>query len=179
VEALSRFLASEPLTHVFSSPLQRARATAEAVALPHGLAVNVRESLIELDVGETEGMTFDAVRQRWPEFGNAWLGPDVADAVMPGGESLRDLSRRLSGFVSEVKELPAESDVAVVAHNFVIKVLICELLGAGIESFRAFDVGLASKSAVTITNSGRALVGMLNDTCHLDGLNLEVEKRSV
>ncbi len=163
---------------VLASPLGRAFRTAEAIASIRGLAVEGHDALLELDVGETEGMLFAAVRQTWPEFAAQWVGTAVADAVMPGGESLRMLAGRLAPVIDDFTVRAPEEVVALVAHNFVIKVLLCELLGMDLADFRAFDVGLASVSTVSLRGR-RAAIVMLNDTCHLDSLNLDRAKRSL
>lgn len=178
VRAVAERLRTSGLDAVLSSPLSRALHTAEAIASGLGLSVEVRESLLELHVGETEAMPFAEVRQRWPAFAEQWIGPDVADAVMPGGESLRQLAYRLAPLIEELRARPTEDVVAVVSHNFVIKVLLCELLGMDLGSFRAFDVGLASISTVSLRGARTAVV-TLNDTCHLHGLNLDPAQRSL
>ena len=176
VRAVAERFRTSRLDAVLSSPLRRAFDTAEAVAEAHGLIVEPREALLELHVGDTEAMPFAEVRQRWPEFAEQWIGPKVADAVMPGGESLRQLAHRLAPLIDEFRARPAEDAVAVVSHNFVIKVLLCELLGMDLGSFRAFDVGLASVSTVSLRGPRTAVV-TLNDTCHLHGLNLDPAQR--
>ena len=176
--ALAERMEDAPLDAVFTSPLCRARQAADAIALAHGLAVEARDELLELDIGDTEGLPFAAVRERWPDFAARWLGEEVADAVMPGGESLRQLAARLVPLLGEIQGRPAESVVAVVAHNFVIKTILCQLLGVDLNSFRVFEVGLASVSTVSL-RGGRATVVALNDTCHLGGLNLDPWQRSL
>jgi broad specificity phosphatase PhoE len=169
VRALGERLAERPIDRVLASPLSRALSTADAVALPHALTVEVRDELIELDIGETEGMKFSAVRERWPEFADAWLGPRVVDAVMPGGESLRQLAGRLGPVIELLRACAAEEVVAVATHNFVIKTLLCELLGVDLSNFRSFEVGLASLSTLSLRGK-RTTVVALNDTCHLESL---------
>lgn len=176
--AVAERLQATRLDAVLSSPLSRALNTAAAVAAAHGLTAEVREALLELHVGETEAMRFAEVRQKWPEFAEQWIGPEVADAVMPGGESLRQLAYRLAPLIDEFRALPPDDVVAVVSHNFVIKVLLCELLGMDLGSFRAFDVGLASVSTVSLRGPRTAVV-TLNDTCHLHSLNLDPAQRSL
>ena len=166
------------LDRLFSSPLSRAFETASAIATGGGPAVEVRDELIEMDVGLTEGMAFLAVRERFPEFVASWAGAGVARAVMPGGESLEDVALRLIPLIGELREFPADAGVAVVSHNFVLKVLLCLFLGVNLSAFRTFDVGLASVSTLLLRGTRANAVG-LNDTCHLAGLNLDRPRRSV
>jgi phosphoserine phosphatase len=164
--ALGNRLAAVRFDRVFASPLQRAGQTAMAIA--RGVPVESREGLTEMDVGETEGMTFEEMRKRYPDFLARWTGdrPDLVS--MPGGESLRDVSTRLDPFVAELSSLAAKV-VAIVSHNFTLKVLLCQLLGLELPKFRAFTLGVASLSVVAGTSKGWTL-DALNDMCQLNGL---------
>lgn len=176
--ALGERLSGRRLDHVLASPLKRALETAEAVAAPHMLRVEPRDALLELDIGKTEGMAFPAVRERYPEFAEQWLGPGVAEAIMPGGESLRQLAQRLEPIIDELRGHGAHEAAAVVSHNFVVKTLLCRLLGVELSNFRAFEVGLASLSTLSLRGH-RTTVMALNDTCHLDRLSLDPARRSL
>lgn len=169
-EVAGRF-AGISLSRVLSSPLSRARLTADAIAAAAGCEVEVRNELIELDVGETEGLTFAEMRERFPEFMRLWGGEDPSEVQMPGGERLTDLAERTHALVEELSSTKGDEAVAVVSHNFVIKVLLCQFLGVPIGKFRRFQVDLASVSTLSVRN-GRAAVIALNDVCHIETLNL-------
>src|SRR5579875_2433885 len=77
---------------VVSSPLLRAVQTAEAIAAPLGLEVEVVDELVETDFGKWEGLTFAEARALDPAALDAWLGSP--DAAPPGGESFADVGRR-------------------------------------------------------------------------------------
>ncbi len=175
--AVAAVLAARPLAVVYTSPLQRAGVTALAIAGEHGLEPVVRPELAELDAGEAEGLTFQELRERFGPFLAEWVGPRGHEAVMPGGESICDLEARLLPFVAELLE-QREGDIAVVSHNFVLRVLACRLMGLDAAAFRsvAFDVASISSFAF---NGRRVVVERLNDTCHLDSLNLDHDGRSV
>jgi len=167
-EALGARLAVEKIDSVFASPLQRAARTAEAVAAVAGLSVTLREELVEMDVGETEGLAMHDLRARYAGLLEEWRGPAGHTVRMPGGESLSDVDRRVAGFLDSLGALGAER-IVVVSHNFVIRAAICRLLGLGVNRFRAFGVDVASIAKVEIGPRGTALLS-LNDVCHLRGL---------
>lgn len=177
----ARLLASRfervPLDGVLSSPLERAAAVARTIAEPHGLPVEVRPELIELDVGETEGLTFAEIRERFPAFYAAWTGDDPVAVSMPGGESIADLAARLAPLAAELSTGP-ERVLVIVSHNFALRVLVCQLMGIPLVSFRNFRLDLASVTTLSIQH-GRAAIQALNDTCHLESLNLAAPARSV
>lgn len=156
------------LDRVLTSPLLRAKQTAEPLAAWSSLTPVTTQALIELDVGETEGMPFPEMREKYPDFLRLWASPECAHVRMPGGESLEDLADRLDPLVDELREAEHET-VAVVSHNFTTKILLCRLLGLPLAGFRHFATDLASVSVIELRN-GRAEVHLLNDTCHLHDL---------
>lgn len=161
-------LATEPVDRIFTSPLGRAAAIARGLAERTGAPLDVRDHLIEMDVGETEGMPFAEMRRRFPGFLEAWRAPDPTDVVMPGGESLADVAARLEPFAAELHALPDESSAVAVSHNFVLRLLICRLLGLEVAAFRAFSLDLASVSTLSL-RAGQASLRTLNNRCHLSG----------
>lgn len=176
--ALGRRLTPEHVARVFTSPLQRARRMAAAVAGERGIAVEPRDALIEMDVGQTEGLTFADMRERHADFMRAWAGRDNLSVRMPGGESLEDVAARLRPFLAELRQLETPGAVVVVSHNFVTKLLLCELLDVPLASFRAFSIDVASLCWLQVRNR-RISVKALNDCCHLDSLNIDVNPRSL
>ncbi|MEO8539246.1 MAG: histidine phosphatase family protein [bacterium] len=168
--AIARRLTPFSVGRVVTSPLSRAATFAEWIAAEHGVAVEASDALLELDVGETEGMGFPEMRERFPEFLSTWAGPEGWKARMPGGESIQDLGLRLQPLVAELL-LPSESDTVVVSHNFVLRTILCLLLKLDLERFRAFQVDLASATFLTVRN-GRVSVTSVNDTCHLVNLSV-------
>ncbi|MBI5947137.1 MAG: histidine phosphatase family protein [Chloroflexi bacterium] len=164
-EAVARRLASEPVSRILSSPLQRAATVAAAIGQARGVEVELRDELAEMDIGETEGLAFAEMRARFPEFLSRWTGPAAAATPMPGGESLDDVRDRILPLLAGLRT-SSEQAVALVSHNFVIRVMLCELLGLPSSSFRSFGVDLASVSAISF-DRGRLNVRFLNDCCHL------------
>jgi len=175
--AVANRLAREPLDRVLTSPLVRSRKMAEAIAAEHGVGIEVWPELIEMDAGQAEGLTFAEMREKLPDFMRQWASESVASVRMPGGESLEDVANRLLPVVAELRN--AESPgIAVVSHNFITKMLICDLLGLPIEAFRSFTVDVAS-ICTFVLHRGRIAVSGLNDCCHLESLNVDQRNGSL
>lgn len=164
-------MACVPLQRVVTSPLQRASHTASRLAAALGAPLEVRTELIELDVGQTEGLLFHEARDLYRDFMSAWSSPEGVHARMPGGESLADLDARLAPLAAELRVAPEET-AAVVSHNFVLRVLLSRLLSLDLTAARAIHLDLASVSAVEI-DPRRVRVRFLNDTSHLGPLRLD------
>ncbi len=165
--ALAEALRSQSdIVAIYSSPLQRAVATATPLAEALGLTVQIDERLIEMDIGEIEDQTFAQVRERYPDFLRVWQSDELADAVMPGGESLRQVQDRAWAAVEALRERHAEKTVAVVAHNFVILTVLCRVLELPLARFRRLRHDLAAVSVLELTSERRTVL-LLNDRCHL------------
>ncbi len=164
--AVARSLAALPVAAVYSSPLIRARETAEAIAVELGLPVQLEPGLIEMDVGEMEGMDFAQMRERYGEFLREWVSERAAEVVMPGGECLADVAARCWPAVTALEERHSDDLVVVVSHNFVILTLLCRAMDLPLAHFRRLRVSLGARSLIEIAR-GRAAVLQVNDTCHL------------
>ncbi len=166
-ERVGRALASEPLVAVYSSPLRRAQDTAEAVAGHHGREVEVEERLIEMDVGEVEGLPFDEVRKRYPDLLEKWVSGSGPTQTMPGGERLVDVQERAWALVNDLADRHSGEVITAVSHNFVILSLLARALDIELAQFRRLRHSVA---AVSVLDFGpkRVKVVRLNDTCHLE-----------
>ena len=151
---------------VYSSPLQRALATAQPLAQALALEVQTEEGLIEMDVGEAEGRALSELQERFPDFLRAWRSDQVADVPMPGGESLRQVQERAWGAVESLRERHDNETVAVVSHNFVILTLLCHALDLPLAHFRRLKHDLAAVSIVEVAKEHQVVLS-LNDRCHL------------
>ncbi|KQB86828.1 bifunctional RNase H/acid phosphatase [Corynebacterium lowii] len=131
---------------VLSSPLRRARHTAQAVAQSIGAAVKVEADLIELNFGDWDGKEFSQVRDAYPAEHAAWL-EDTAVAP-PGGESLDELHRRVSALRERLVKDHEGATLVLVSHVNPIKSLLRQALGGGPECFRGIFLDIASVSVV-------------------------------
>ena len=153
---------------IYTSPLQRASALADMAAEGLGIEAIRRDELLEMDVGETEGVPFTVLRERYPGFLESWAGDGAESKRMPGGESVEDVDARLEGFMPLLEQDPG-CDIAVVSHNFVVRALLCQLMRVDLSSFRTFGVDLASITTV-ILEGDEFVVDSINDVAHLRSL---------
>ena len=121
-ETLARELASLRLDAVWSSDLARALDTARIVAAPHGLTPAPDPRLRELDVGRWSGLCREEILRLEPEALARFAAGDP-DARPGGGESRRELARRVRAALAEIGAAFAGRRVAVVAHLGVISAL--------------------------------------------------------
>lgn len=159
-------LAAEPVVRVLSSPLSRARLLAEAIAESHGLAAESRDELLELDVGELEGVAWPVVRERYADFLESWRGPESVHTPMPGGESMLDVLTRAAPLFDQVAAEPSAGAAVLVSHNFVVKMLAVHALQMPHDAWRRLDTGLAGVSAFRVAD-GLPILERFNDCAHV------------
>ena len=111
-----------PVTAVFSSPLTRAVQTAQAIGMP----VAVLDGLREMYAGQWDGLTFEQIRQRYPELYAARFH-DLT-IPLPGAE---DHAEGLFRFKVAMEEAAKQSpgDFAVVAHGGIIAQFLQDISG--------------------------------------------------
>jgi len=166
-QRLASSLKDGPIDAIYCSPLKRALATAQPIASSHGLEVQVDEGLIEMDIGEMEGLTFQQVGERYPHFLQLWLGGQAAYEAMPGGERLLDVQERAWQAIERIHGRQEQGTVAAVTHNFVILTVLCRALGLELADFRRLRHSVAAKSVLEMGRD-RIIVLSFNDTCHLE-----------
>jgi len=162
-ERLGARLAAERVTALYSSPLIRAKQTAEAVGRHTGCAVQVLEDLNDLDCGAWQGLSDPEVKARYPEERRLWLSaPHLV--TLPGGEALADVSARVCRVLEGA--LRQDGVVVAVSHRVVHKVAICSLLGLDNSHFWDIRLDLAGITEFECTARRRVLVRH-NETSHL------------
>lgn len=157
-----------PITAVYSSPLRRARATAQAAASVLGLDVVVEKRLRETDFGDWDGYSIAEVRERWPAELDAWLSS--SKAAPPSGESFDQTLLRVRRARGEILAAHSGEVVLVVSHVTPIKTLLRLALDGGPQMLYRMHLDLTSVSIVDWYADGPAVVRLMNDTSHLGEL---------
>ena len=166
--ALARRLANWPIKAIYTSPLRRARQTAEPLARQLGLSIQPTEGLLDIDYGRWQGRTPEEVAQAEPRLYQLWL-EEPQRVQIPGGESLSLVQQRVRLTMEEVVARHPDEMVLLIGHQVVNKVLICTLLGLDLASFWRIGQDTACLNRFRY-HDGLYDVLLLNDTCHLAGL---------
>jgi probable phosphoglycerate mutase len=104
---------------LISSPLKRARQTADAIARSTGLTVIDDTDWYELSFGSWDGKSIEEVKAETPEDYQAWVN---SSSHRPGGgESYDEAALRIDAAMEKVLHLYPGKKVVVVTHNGVIK----------------------------------------------------------
>jgi broad specificity phosphatase PhoE/ribonuclease HI len=150
---------------VVSSPLGRARQTADAAARVLGRPVTVHEGLTETDFGQWEGLTFHEAAERDPQLHRRWLGD--TSVAPPAGESFDAVHQRVTQVRDELSESYGNASVLVVSHVTPIKALLRMALDCGPSLLYRLHLDLASLSIAEFYPDGGASVRLVNETSYL------------
>ena len=121
------------LDAVYSSDLQRARATAEIVARSKHLDVQTVRDLREVDVGSWSGLTRAEAEARYPEAFARWLHGDEG---WEDGETYDQLGERVVRAVQRIAKERNGQRVLIVAHGGTIRAIHAAALGVDVHAYR-------------------------------------------
>ena len=152
---------------VFSSPLQRAKRTADAIAEIKGLITKTDNALIEIDGGEIENMTYADIYAKWPFVEISWVN-SPQDFCAPGGESMREVYERIWCGVKKIIAKSKGKSIVIASHGAAIRCLLCRLTFGDIEKLNS--VNWSDNTAVSkfvFDEKLNCSIEYLNDASHL------------
>lgn len=136
---VARALEGADLRAVVSSGLARTEQIAACLRERRGLVRIDDPALRELERGEWAGRTRQELEARWPGAWAAWFA-NPATECPPGGESLSALLRRVQPRVDHWTRAHPRRTVALITHGWVVRVLVCHVLGAPLDIAPRLDV---------------------------------------
>jgi probable phosphomutase (TIGR03848 family) len=163
VRAVGERLAKVPLAAVVSSPLERCRQTADAVAAGRELEVQTDERLGEARYGDWTGRTIKELVKE-PLWKVVQQHPSAAVFPGPEGEGLAQTQARAVAAVREWNaKLGPDAVWLACSHGDVIKAIVADALGLHLDQFQRIVVDPASVSVISYTET-RPFVVRVNDT---------------
>lgn len=150
---------------IYSSDLQRAFHTAEAIAQHLRAPLHPEPALRERHWGLWEGLTSEEVQQRFPDHHFTYLY-DPMVGTPPEAEPMSAFWERVRQFGYRVLEQHSTGTVILVGHGGSLRVLLCEALAGDIQTYRRIRLDNAAISLVE-RNAERLYVSLLNYTDHL------------
>ncbi len=161
--ALGQRLAALSITAIYTSPLERTRETAEAIAAHHPtLTVQTLDGVGEVQFGRWQGARLSKLRKE-----KMWhlvqLYPSRAQ--FPGGETFRAAQARAVDALETLSARHPKGRVVVVSHSDVIKLIVTHYMGAPLDMFQRIQISPASITAIYL-GPDRPYIGRVNDTSH-------------
>ena len=164
--AVARALAGTAVAAVYASPLERARASAEVIAKPHGLAVRIVPAFSEMSFGSWEGLTRDEVLARYPEAWDRWRSaPHLLE--LAGGETVPAVAARVTAGIEALQAAHDSQTIVLVSHGVVARVIVLGALGLGLDRLWTLDAAPAGITEIEY-EPGWATVHRMNTVAHLE-----------
>jgi alpha-ribazole phosphatase len=165
-EAFARAYASLTWDAIYTSPMLRARQTAEPLSRLTGVPATVEDGLKEIAYGEWEGLKQEDVKRRWPEAFAYWAD-DVASRGTPGGETAFNVAGRAMRVVDGIRFRYRQGNVLIVSHKATLRVITCALLGLDVRLFRERIAEPVSAVTMFTVTSTTAMLTLHGDRSHL------------
>ncbi|MGN0577820.1 MAG: histidine phosphatase family protein [Ruminiclostridium sp.] len=162
----SRF-ASIPLDIAYSSPLKRARLTAEAAVGGRDIEIITENRFTEIDGGKMEGAPWDKLGELFPVEAQQWYC-NFAQFKAPEGESVSDVYNRAGETFIDIANKNKGRTVGIFAHGCAIRTILCRLKGYPVSGID--NVGWTDNTGVTLVEmdeNGDFSVIFENDISHL------------
>lgn len=172
-DALARRLYPISISAIYSSPLERAIDTAQAIGSCQKLEVQVREDLGELRIGEWTGKLIKELEGTdiWKELQNRPAG-----VTIPGGEAIVEMQRRMVGAIDAIVAAHPGQVVALVSHADPLKAAIAHYMGIDLNYYQRIMVSPASVTVFMFGENGNPVVFTLNNTDKLPPFKPEPKK---
>jgi probable phosphoglycerate mutase len=160
---LAEILKEQPISAVYSSPLERCLQTAEPVAAALGKRVNHEVGLLEVDYGQWQGGDLKEL-SKLPEWQSVQHFP--SSFRFPGGETLHQTQSRAVWAINHIVQAHPNQLVALFSHGDVIRTTLAHYMGVPLDLFQRIHISTASISALAFSNE-RPMVLFTNYTAEL------------
>jgi broad specificity phosphatase PhoE len=158
-------LATQPLRAIYSSPLRRARQTAEIIAAGRDVPVHLVTELQEGDVGRWEGRSWEDIQAKDRDAYDQFMA-DPGKYGYPEGETFAEVAARVSPTFDIILRRHEGQTVLVVSHQIVCRVYLAGLLGLSPSQARRVRLANGGLSVVRL-EGGKPHLWTLNSTLHL------------
>lgn len=144
---------------VYSSPLKRARLTAE-LATQRDVATDQR--LIEMDFGLWEGKTKEQFIPENEQLWNSWLADPARTRAGQTGENAAQVIHRMDDFFREMILRHPSGKIVVVAHNGVNRLYLAHKLGMPLANYRRLAIENSCLCEFSLSDEGELTLHKLN-----------------
>jgi phosphoserine phosphatase len=153
---------------IYSSPLSRCIATANAIRYLCGTKMVAIDSLNDIDYGDWQWRSYAEMREQFPDQFETWISAPWL-IRFPGGESLQDMVARVANAMRlALKDHPSET-VVMVGHTSINRALLLQLLDQPLSAYwRVLQSPCAINEIEIAGHTVRVL--SINDTSHLAAL---------
>lgn len=154
--------------YVYTSPLSRARQTAQIICTDNSIVKPViLEDLREINFGAWEGLTIGQIREQYPAEYFSWRNDEVYGDLAGGDLTLKNAGSRAKKAILNLAEKHAGKKIVLVAHGGILKAALIEIFDWKMTMYHHFFLGNTSVSKISIEPSQVPILISLNDIGHL------------
>jgi broad specificity phosphatase PhoE len=147
ISSLSERLAHLHLETIYSSPLPRALNSAELIAKPHNLIIQIEDELREINLGSWEGIAKKKIKRLWPALCKQ-LMIDPGKIRVPNGEAFSEVIQRTEKFINKLIASHQNACIAIVTHEIIIKSIVIHALKSSTRIYNRFQIDNASITTI-------------------------------
>ena len=163
---LAREFKKIPVKYIYSSPLYRARQTAEAIGQQCGVEIKIEESFNNIELGSWEGRFMKEIAEQYPEEWELWVH-NPEKLKVKDMETLYDVRKRAKTCLDNLVSKHSAETLAVVSHRAVLKPLIAACLNIASPYFWKIHLDTASYSLLSHKKERGYCMMQLNQNKHL------------
>jgi broad specificity phosphatase PhoE len=142
-------MGDRPIAAIATSPLLRARQTAEAIAHVVGIESTIERGLIDADMGRWQGLTREEAAARDPaEYERYRVDP--RRSVIPGGDTVAAVEERVRATIQELADAHDELEIVVVSHELPIRLMVSAARGPDGPGVWELDLPTASMTSLIV-----------------------------
>lgn len=150
-----------PVKAVYCSDLSRCVEGAKLLAAGYELQPVLNAELREIDAGDWQGMTWDAILKKHPKLWKKRLD-DIVNTPFPGGENLLDVAKRIRPVIHSLAEKHQGEEIVIVAHGGVNRIILLDAIGAPLESLFSLEQDFGCLNSIDYYADGNSVVRLLN-----------------
>jgi len=149
----------------YTSPLSRAKESAEIITANHDICPVIDDAFIDMDYGEWTGKEDSFVAKNWPDEHSAWTTKPHT-VKPPNGTTLEEVFNNSFGAMEKLAKKHDGETIAIFAHRVVNKLLVIGALSLGLERFPFIIQGNCCINEFERIQSGY-LIRSINDVSHI------------
>ncbi|MEM7134724.1 MAG: MSMEG_4193 family putative phosphomutase [Chloroflexota bacterium] len=170
---LAKELAKQPVSAVYSSPLERCVETAQPAAEVLGLPIVIEEGVLEGDFGDWQGQKLKDLA-KLPEWKLVQQHP--SSFQFPKGESFRAMQFRAVAAIERIQQNHPNEIVVIFSHSDIIRISMAHYLGTPLDLFQRIMISTASVSAIAF-HDRKPSVLFVNRTSELPVFELKKDEK--
>jgi phosphoserine phosphatase len=162
----ARIAAERKIAAVYTSPLHRCVDTGAAIAERCGLRASVLDALADLDYGDWEWKTYQAMGREEPQLFARWFAtPQLMR--FPNGEALQELVARAADVLRTVLARHEDDSVVLVGHASINRAILLQVLDQPLSAYWRLEQSPCALNEF-VFSPDRVRLDRYNDTSHLD-----------